>query len=349
MQLSTKFQQFTKNYGSSDYQEKMIMIYQPDADKISVIIPVYNGSNYLREAIESVLSQSYTNLEIIVVDDGSTDDTWQIIASYEPKVKGISKKNGGVASAFNGGIQQSTGKYIAFLSHDDIFYPSKLEKQILYLQQHPEFSGCYTNYAEINAEGKVIRHVNVPWYPREKALLTTFKSSYINGSTLIAERRVFDKVGLFSEDLKFTQDTEMWFRILLHFDLGHVPDILGGYRLHGAQDSKKYHIHHKETAQMLYRIFKMVDKSQLFPQFSRRSAGPELIAMTDTWLANTLILYRGYFHMASKLFEESITTFPSWKNPAQYFLFMSNLASPLEPLYHDIIHILSRLRQWAEK
>ena len=100
--------------------------------KISVIIPVYNGQNYLREAIDSVFTQTYKNYEMIVVDDGSTDKTWEMIQSYGSHLYGIQKENGGVASALNCGIRHASGEYIAWLSHDDLFLPNKLERQVDY-------------------------------------------------------------------------------------------------------------------------------------------------------------------------------------------------------------------------
>jgi glycosyltransferase involved in cell wall biosynthesis len=93
--------------------------------KVSIIIPVYNGEDFLSQAINSVLAQTYQNIEVIVVDDGSTDGTRQIIESYGKKIIAIHKSNGGVASALNVGIQHATGEYIAWLSHDDIFYRKK--------------------------------------------------------------------------------------------------------------------------------------------------------------------------------------------------------------------------------
>lgn len=93
---------------------------------VSVIIPVYNGAKYLMEAIDSVLSQTFTDFELLVVDDGSTDETWGLIQSYGSRVRGFRKLNGGVASALNLGIRESRGKWIAWLSHDDAFLPKKL-------------------------------------------------------------------------------------------------------------------------------------------------------------------------------------------------------------------------------
>ena len=100
--------------------------------KVSIIIPVYNGSNFLSEAINSALSQTYQNIEIIVINDGSCDNgaTEKIALSYGDKIKYISKENGGVSSALNTGIKAASGEWISWLSHDDIYSPDKIEEQI---------------------------------------------------------------------------------------------------------------------------------------------------------------------------------------------------------------------------
>ena len=97
-------------------------------NKVSIIIPVYNGENYIREAIDSALSQTYKNIEIIVVNDGSKDNTDEICKSYGKKIKYIKKENGGVATALNTGIKAAKGQYIAWLSHDDLYKENRIEK-----------------------------------------------------------------------------------------------------------------------------------------------------------------------------------------------------------------------------
>ena len=113
---------------------------------VSAVIPVYNGSNYLREAINSVLNQTYSNIEVIVVDDGSTDDTWTIIQSYGDKIRGFHKENGGVSSALNLAIDNMKGEWFAWLSHDDLWLSNKIEMQIHYLQENPGKGIYYSGY-----------------------------------------------------------------------------------------------------------------------------------------------------------------------------------------------------------
>ena len=108
------------------------MNYHP---KVSIIIPVYNGSNYLSESINCALTQTYSNIEVIVVNDGSCDNgaSEQIAQRYGDKIRYFAKQNGGVSSALNLGISKATGEWISWLSHDDLYYPNKIEKQVVFL------------------------------------------------------------------------------------------------------------------------------------------------------------------------------------------------------------------------
>ena len=116
--------------------------------KVSIIIPVYNGKNYMKEAIDSALAQTYQNIEIIVVNDGSTDNgaTRKIAESYGNKIKYFEKENGGVSTALNLAIEKMSGDYFSWLSHDDRYYKNKIESQIEYLKKYDENTIIYTDY-----------------------------------------------------------------------------------------------------------------------------------------------------------------------------------------------------------
>ncbi|HMD90203.1 MAG TPA: glycosyltransferase family A protein, partial [Anaerolineaceae bacterium] len=156
--------------------------------QVSVLIPVYNGENYLRESINSVLAQTFTDFELLVIDDGSKDGTWNIIESYGNQLRGLKKENGGVASALNLGIQKARGRWIAWLSHDDLFLPNKLERQIKFLDKNPKYRACHTGFYVIDKQGELIRQRDVPNYPDELILRTLFGVCYINGSSMIIHR-----------------------------------------------------------------------------------------------------------------------------------------------------------------
>jgi glycosyltransferase involved in cell wall biosynthesis len=312
---------------------------------VTVIIPVYNGTNYLREAIESVLSQTYANYELLVVDDGSTDETWAVIESYGSRLRGIHKDNGGVASALNCGIRNARGEYIAWLSHDDLFLPEKLEHQISFLNKFNEYRACYTDYYIIDTTGNPVREVETPWYPREKAIRGLFGNMYINGSTMLIERTCFDQVGFFSEELKYTQDAEMWLRLIRQFDIGRLPEKLIKQRTHPAQWSVSLKPAHREETKNLYeRIFREWGIAVIFPELSNSLNDPKTVARVHTWFGDTSAFHRGFFDLADIQYRKSKDVWPSWKNSATIKLVLGSRAFFFpKRVYHYLMWRLFRV------
>ncbi len=203
---------------------------------VSVVIPVYNGNNYLHQAINCALKQTYTNIEILVVDDGSTDDTWDMIQSYGNKIRSFHKDNGGVSTALNLAIDNMNGEWFAWLSHDDIWLPEKIEKQMEYLKLHPKIKLCYTGFSSINQNGNIMSGNNGIWYKKGsdvKHMLYSY--NYINAITTMVHKDCFEKIGYFNESLRCTQDYEMWIRIMLNYDIGLLPLRLTNSRVHPDQ------------------------------------------------------------------------------------------------------------------
>jgi len=205
--------------------------------KVSIIIPVYNGSKYMREAIDSALSQTYRNIEIIVVNDGSNDNekTDKIALSYGNKIKYYKKENGGVSTALNFAISKMTGEYFSWLSHDDVYYPEKIEKQITFLENENDNVIPYSDYDLIDKNSKLIgqaikNHRMLELKP-EYALLR----GSINGLTLLIPKTAFDEYGLFDENLRCAQDYEMWQRFTKTYIYKHMPEVLVQTRIHGEQ------------------------------------------------------------------------------------------------------------------
>ncbi len=211
--------------------------------KVSIVIPVYNGSNYLKEAIDSALAQTYKNIEVIVINDGSNDkgETDKICKSYGNKIRYYKKENGGAASALNMGIEKMKGEYFSWLSHDDIYYPEKIEKQIKFLEKLEDKDVVfYASYELIDREsnqiGKVIHDHDLLRNKPEYSLLR----GRVNGITMLIPKKAFDKYGLFNEDLKVTQDYDMWRRIAKGYKFVHMNEILTKTRIHAMQDSNKH-------------------------------------------------------------------------------------------------------------
>ena len=210
---------------------------------VSIVIPVYNGANFLRAAVDSALNQTYENVEVLVVNDGSTDngETEAIALSYRDKIRYFRKENGGVSSALNFGIRQMKGEYFAWLSHDDVHLPQKVEKQmdavLRYKGNKPAI--CVCNYFLIDEAGKEILRApqNLEQYFRRslKCFLGAETSLMIDGDATLISKQVFDRCGVFSEALFASQETDMWYRASETAEFLFIPDYLVGYRTHGQQ------------------------------------------------------------------------------------------------------------------
>ena len=211
--------------------------------KVSIVIPVYNGSNYLREAIESALAQTWDNFEVIVVNDGSADGgaTEEIVLDYGNRIRYYHKENGGVATALNVGIEKAQGEYISWLSHDDMYYPEKLSKQVRILEesQNSDRLILYTNYDLVNEKGRLISQVRFNHSMLTNKPLYGLLRGCIHGCSLLVPKRAFQEVGFFNPELKTTQDYDLWFHMFRHYRFEHIDDITVKSRWHPEQDSKK--------------------------------------------------------------------------------------------------------------
>lgn len=208
---------------------------------VSIIIPVYNGENYIKDAINSAINQTYKNIEIIVVDDGSRDNTANIVKSFSERVIYIYKDNGGVASALNYAIRAARGDYISWLSHDDIYYTNKIEEEINELKNVDEKTVIYSGFELVNERLELITTFENSSKTEYRRLNNNFYSillSDIGGCTLLIPKKVFDDVGFFDEKLLCVQDYEFWFRMFRYgYKVKYIPKVLLQYRMHGKQDS----------------------------------------------------------------------------------------------------------------
>lgn len=207
--------------------------------KVSIIIPVYNGSNYLKEAIDSALVQTYKNIEIIVINDGSNDEgaTEQIAKSYGSKIKYFKKENGGVATALNLGIEKMTGDYFSWLSHDDVYYPEKIERQIAFLEGLKNKKVVlYSNFSTLE-DGKISRVILDHKMLVQKKKYSLLRGC-VNGVTVLVPKFILDKTGIFNPDLKYTQDYDYWMRVQDVYPIVHMEDVLSITRFHSKQESR---------------------------------------------------------------------------------------------------------------
>lgn len=190
---------------------------------VTVVIPTWNRARLVAEAIDSVLAQSLAPREILVVDDGSTDDTVVALERYGNAIRVLRlKENRGVSAARNRGIEASLGRYVAFLDLDDLWLPRKLEAQMAYVREHPDIRIHQTdeiwirNGVRVNS-GK--RHQKTEGWIFEKSL----ELCLISPSAVMIEKRLFEEVGLFDERYPACEDYDLWLRITCRFPVGLVP------------------------------------------------------------------------------------------------------------------------------
>lgn len=215
------------------------------ADVVSIIIPVYNAQDYLEECLNSALSQTYDRIEIIAVNDGSIDRSLDILEKYSDRIKIISKKNGGTASALNLGIKNMKGEWFKWLSADDVLYPNAVKELIDVAKLLPNKRYIlYSNYDIIDSHGKIIDKVTEPDYNE----LDSFSMNVIlldhfigNGTTSLIHKSIIDEFGTFSETIGYKEDYELWLRynILHNCSLHLVPKNLAKYRVHKKQLTKE--------------------------------------------------------------------------------------------------------------
>ncbi len=211
---------------------------------VNIIIPVYNGQNYLQSAIESALNQTYKNIKVIVINDGSKDETEKIARSYN-EVEYYRKENEGVASALNLGIKKAKGEYISWLSHDDVYLPNKIEAEIRTLQKvSPQMRNkyiIYSDYIFMDGNDKITQEVKLTNFFTGKqladSLFPLFKQ-VIHGCTLLVPKQCFTNTRLFNVKLKNTQDYDLWFEMFPKYRLLHLPLSLIKSRQHSKQNSK---------------------------------------------------------------------------------------------------------------
>jgi glycosyltransferase involved in cell wall biosynthesis len=190
--------------------------------QVSVIIPTYNRGWIIKEAIDSVLAQDYTEFELIVVDDGSTDHTSDVLCSYRNVIKVLSQKNKGVSAARNRGISEASGKFVAFLDSDDLWLSQKLSVQIEFFNQTPDALICQTEEVWIR-NGLRVNPKKRHKKPSGMIFKPSLELCLVSPSAVMIQRTLFDTVGGFDETLPACEDYDLWLRISCRFPI-HLID-----------------------------------------------------------------------------------------------------------------------------
>jgi len=197
----------------------------PGTPFVTVVVTTFNRAHFVAEAVESVLTQTYSYLELIVVDDGSRDETIKVLETFSGRIKYHWQENSGPSAARNRGIELAGGDLIAFLDSDDLWKPEKLARQVDFLFSHPEYNLCYTdeiwirNGRRVN-QGKRHRKYGGWIFPRVLPLCI------ISPSSVLIRKRLFEKIGNFDESLPACEDYDLWIRMAARYQVGFIPELL---------------------------------------------------------------------------------------------------------------------------
>jgi len=203
--------------------------------KISIVVSIYNADKTISSMIESVLNQTYKDFELILINDGSKDKSLEIINQYVQKdnrIILIDKNNSGLTKSLNIGLEKATGKYIARIDADDIWFPDKLAKQVAFLEDNNEYAMIGTAYNEIDDDGKII-------HDKQRTVLLSSCDDILNNieklnpflhSSVLFRKEVLKTVGFYNETFKYTQDYEYWVRIINKYKVANLTEILASRR-----------------------------------------------------------------------------------------------------------------------
>lgn len=302
--LAMKLIQILENGSEDEFVKTAIRWKQVEMDihpKVSIVIPVYNGANYMREAIDSALNQTYSNIEVIVVNDGSRDDgaTDKIARSYGSRIRYFKKANGGVATALNFGIGKMTGEYFSWLSHDDMYTPTKIEDEVRCLMLEDDRTAIVAEgYQVVDCTGTYLYTVNLhDQYPgdRLKSPMFLVMRGGVNGCALLIHKSHFDRVGLFDPALPTTQDYDLWFRMFRGQTVYYMGSSNVLSRSHEEQGSKALLADHVQECDKLW--IGMMDKLTLEEKESM--SGSNYAFYRETWeFLRTATGYQGAIQYA---------------------------------------------------
>lgn len=254
--------------------------------KISVIIPTYNRASFLEKCIKSVLNQTVSVDEIIVVDDGSVDNTSQIIKQFN--IKYIYQNNQGVSKARNTGIINAQNEWIAFLDSDDIWHNNKIEKHVAFHTKHPNHLASYTDEQWIRNE-KIIQQ-KAHQEKEQPTFLNSLKLCKIGASTFFCHKQVFEKIGYFDESLVACEDYDMWLRILHDFPIHYINEKL----------TSKYAGH---PNQLSFET-ELIDKYRIYALKKHLNSNDKEEVVKELIYKTTLLLKGAKKHQNSKIIEE---------------------------------------------
>jgi glycosyltransferase involved in cell wall biosynthesis len=311
-----------------------------DNPLISVIIPTFNRADFLQNAIESVLAQTYKQHEIVVVDDGSTDNTKELIVGYGNKIRFYYQRNKGPAIARNYGVQNSSGDLLAFLDSDDVWHADKLTRQVDRFAADKDLALLFTGHRYVNHEDNQIMwsvgHNDLNKGAMKKAIMTGCPFAL---SSAMVKRQVFCKVGMFSEQLTYAEDWDLFFRIASRYDVDCIKEILLDMHVHKnsmvAQSGND-----KDNVRLLNEI-KVLDIMYSDTKKSLSSISMKNKAMSNVFLSHgDLCRNNNQLSMARSYFIRAALHYPFVMRP--YVSLIKSAFAPYPLLYGKIKHLFKK-------
>ncbi len=278
---------------------------------VSVVIPTYNSITYLPKTIESVLNQTFTDFEVIIIDDGSSDNTQEWISNLEdPRIKTVVQTNQGVAVARNTGIAAASGDYIAFLDSDDLWKPTKLEKQVQCLEANPGIGLVNTWIENIDKQGNYLATVPAPEAEGNVWNQIIEENLVLCGSVPMIRRCCFESVGEFDSNLLSAEDWDMWIRIAANCSFALIREPLVSYRQHLQSKSNNLEKHLLHRLRTIDKTFESVPLP--LQHLKDRAYGRAYLAIA--WKP---LLQKDY-KTANAYRKQSLIYFPELRNSASY-------------------------------
>ena len=233
---------------------------------VSIVVPVYNGEKYIRETLDSLLNQTYSNLEIIAIDDGSKDSSFAILKEYGGRIKCLSRTNSGQAETLNQGWKISQGEYVGYLSADDLLYPAAITKLVEAFQKFPKSSAVYCDYHLIDSNSEIIKVFKSPDFDRLQMIENLVCQP---GPGSLFRRTSMERLGGWNPELKQMPDFEFWLRLSSEGPMQRVSEILAAFRIH--EDSQTFKVMALSNSEEPIRVMKSFFSSKFSSDISEVS------------------------------------------------------------------------------
>lgn len=254
---------------------------------VSVVIPAYNAIRFVNATIDSVFAQTFQNFEILVIDDGSTDNTKEVLETYGDKIRYLPKENGGVSSARNFGIENAKGKYIAFLDADDVWMPEKLEKQVAAMEEDEKIGLCYVATQKVDEELNYLNSIKVSnCTDYTETLLLNLNIVSGSCSSAMVRQDIIQQTDGFDSKFSTYADWEFWLRLSLLTKFFPIDEELVKYRMVKGSMSSKPEVTKRDALGVLEKFFSLPNLPEKYKRLQNKAFSNHLMIVSGEFLHN---------------------------------------------------------------